>query len=214
MALQAQLGTQPLPGARHLDHLGEQAHRISALGGDQPDAFQRLAGSQPAGLGISLAGEQQQALVHAGPGLGGQEDRHRSGGTNVKRPNRRSILTSIGYAPPLLVGLNCSLGPDEMDPFIEELARVSPFYVGAYPNAGLPDPLSETGFPETPETLAPKLEKWARNGWLNLVGGCCGTTPDHIRALAKVVHGVAPRMWERPQRRDLTKRTKQDFVRF
>ncbi|HLW34265.1 MAG TPA: homocysteine S-methyltransferase family protein, partial [Chthoniobacterales bacterium] len=104
-----------------------------------------------------------------------------------------AFLVSIGYAKPLLVGLNCSLGPDEMDPFIEELARVAPFYVAAYPNAGLPDPLSETGFPETAETLAPKLEKWAKNGWLNLVGGCCGTTPDHIRAIATAVRGLQPR---------------------
>jgi 5-methyltetrahydrofolate--homocysteine methyltransferase len=80
-----------------------------------------------------------------------------------------------------------------MSPFIEELARVAPFYVGAYPNAGLPDPLSETGFPETPESLAPKLTRWAENGWLNLVGGCCGTTPDHIRLIADAVKNLAPR---------------------
>src|SRR5947209_9665508 len=113
-----------------------------------------------------------------------------------------AFLTSIAHAEPLLVGLNCALGPDEMDPFIEDLARVAPFYVAAYPNAGLPDPLSETGFPETPKTLAPKLEKWAKNGWLNLVGGCCGTTPDHIRLIATAIRGVNPRMWERPQRGD------------
>ena len=107
-----------------------------------------------------------------------------------------AFLVSIGYAKPLLVGLNCSLGPDEMDPFIEELSRVAPFYVAAYPNAGLPDPLSETGFPETAETLAPKLEKWAKNGWLNIVGGCCGTTPEHIRAIAKAVAGLQPRQQE------------------
>src|SRR5437588_1174002 len=80
-----------------------------------------------------------------------------------------------------------------MNPFIEELARVAPFYVSAYPNAGLPDPLSETGFPETPQTLTPKLKRWAENGWLNLVGGCCGTTPEHIRALAKAVRDCKPR---------------------
>src|SRR5437660_1144619 len=89
-----------------------------------------------------------------------------------------AFLISIAHARPLVVGLNCSLGPDEMSSFIEELARVAPFYVSAYPNAGLPDPLSETGFPETAETLAPKLKRWAENGWLNLVGGCCGTTPE------------------------------------
>jgi 5-methyltetrahydrofolate--homocysteine methyltransferase len=104
-----------------------------------------------------------------------------------------AFLTSVSHARPLVVGLNCSLGPDEMTPFIEELARVAPFFVGAYPNAGLPDPLSETGFPETPQTLAPKLKAWAANGWLNLVGGCCGTTPDHIRLIAQAVENLAPR---------------------
>ncbi len=104
-----------------------------------------------------------------------------------------AFLVSVAHAQPLLVGLNCSLGPDEMSPFIEELARVAPFFVSAYPNAGLPDPLSETGFPETPQTLAPKLKPWAENGWLNLVGGCCGTTPDHIRLIADAVRDCKPR---------------------
>ncbi len=104
-----------------------------------------------------------------------------------------AFLISIAHAQPLVAGLNCSLGPDEMEPFIEELARAAPFYVSAYPNAGLPDPLSETGFPETPQTLAPKLRKWAENGWLNLVGGCCGTTPEHIRAIRDAVADCKPR---------------------
>src|SRR5437879_5530585 len=104
-----------------------------------------------------------------------------------------AFLISVAHANPLVVGLNCSLGPDEMNSFIEELARVAPVYVGAYPNAGLPDPLSETGFPETPETLAPKLKRWAENGWLNLVGGCCGTTPDHIRAIRAAARDCKPR---------------------
>src|SRR6266513_2953435 len=104
-----------------------------------------------------------------------------------------AFLISIGQAKPLVAGLNCALGPDEMEPFIEEFARVAPFYVGAYPNAGLPDPLSPTGFPETPETFEPKLAKWSQNGWLNLVGGCCGTTPEHIRRLAAAVRDLAPR---------------------
>ena len=104
-----------------------------------------------------------------------------------------AFVTSIAHAEPLIVGLNCALGPDEMEPHIEELSRFSPYYLSAYPNAGLPDPLSETGFPETPDSLAPKLGKWAGNGWLNLVGGCCGTTPDHIRAIAKAVGDCPPR---------------------
>src|ERR1700720_727784 len=114
-------------------------------------------------------------------------------GRTLSGQTAEAFLVSIAHAQPLVIGLNCSLGPDEMSPFIEELAHVAPFYVGAYPNAGLPDPLSETGFPETPESLAPKLKKWAENGWLNLVGGCCGTTPEHIRAIANAVRDCEPR---------------------
>ncbi|MEY2500963.1 MAG: 5-methyltetrahydrofolate--homocysteine methyltransferase [Verrucomicrobiota bacterium] len=106
-----------------------------------------------------------------------------------------AFLTSIAHADPLVVGLNCALGPGEMEPYIEELAHGTNRYVSAYPNAGLPDPLSPTGFPETAETLAPQLEKWARNGWLNIVGGCCGTTPDHIRLIAESVRDLPPRVW-------------------
>jgi 5-methyltetrahydrofolate--homocysteine methyltransferase len=105
-----------------------------------------------------------------------------------------AFLSSIAHSRPLVVGLNCALGPDEMSPFIEELARVAPTFVSAYPNAGLPDPLSETGFPETPETFAPKVIAWTRNGWLNMVGGCCGTTPAHIAAFSKTVREIPPRL--------------------
>jgi 5-methyltetrahydrofolate--homocysteine methyltransferase len=104
-----------------------------------------------------------------------------------------AFLISIAHAQPLIAGLNCALGPDEMEPYVEELAHISPYYMSAYPNAGLPDPLSETGFPETPETMAPKLIKWAQNGWLNMVGGCCGTTPEHIRPIAQAVRNFPPR---------------------
>jgi len=105
-----------------------------------------------------------------------------------------AFLISIAHAQPLIVGLNCALGPDEMEPYVEELARISPYFMSAYPNAGLPDPLSETGFPETARSFAPKLKKWAENGWLNLVGGCCGTTPEHIRAIAQTVRDCKPRV--------------------
>src|SRR3989440_2764875 len=121
-------------------------------------------------------------------------------GTVVDRSGRilsgqtvEAFLISIAHADPLVVGLNCALGPGEMEPYIEELAHATDKYVSAYPNAGLPDPLSPTGFPETPETLAPQLDKWARNGWLNIVGGCCGTTPEHIRLLAEKVRDLPPR---------------------
>lgn len=104
-----------------------------------------------------------------------------------------AFWTSISHVPLLSVGMNCALGPREMRPLIEELSNIAPVFVSAYPNAGLPNPLLPTGFPETPETLAPQLAEWARNGWLNLVGGCCGTTPDHIRAIAQVMTGIPPR---------------------
>ena len=111
-----------------------------------------------------------------------------------------AFLNSASHFPLLSVGLNCALGPREMRAYIEELSTKSPFFVSAYPNAGLPDPLSETGFPETPETLAPQLREWAEQGWLNILGGCCGTTPAHIRAIAEVVQGLAPRrIPERPR---------------
>ncbi len=111
-----------------------------------------------------------------------------------------AFLISIAHAQPLIVGLNCALGPDEMEPYVEELARISPYFMSAYPNAGLPDPLSETGFPETPKTFTPKVAKWAENGWLNLVGGCCGTTPEHIRAITKAVRDCKPRQIQSPIR--------------
>jgi 5-methyltetrahydrofolate--homocysteine methyltransferase len=104
-----------------------------------------------------------------------------------------AFLNSVSHFPLLSIGLNCALGPNEMRPYIEELSRIAPFHVSTYPNAGLPEPLSETGFPETPESLAPQLGEWAEQGWLNIVGGCCGTTPAHIRAITEAVRGMAPR---------------------
>ncbi len=101
---------------------------------------------------------------------------------------------SISHHKLLSIGINCALGPNEMRPFIEELAGIADIYVSAYPNAGLPNPMLPTGFPETPETLAPQLKEWAENGWLNIVGGCCGTTPAHIRAVAEAVRGLPPRV--------------------
>src|SRR5208282_2817105 len=104
-----------------------------------------------------------------------------------------AFWNSISNVPLLSVGMNCALGPKELRPLIEELSGLAPIYVSAYPNAGLPNPLLPTGFPETPETLAPQLREWAQNGWLNIVGGCCGTTPAHIKAIAGAVRGIPPR---------------------
>jgi 5-methyltetrahydrofolate--homocysteine methyltransferase len=104
-----------------------------------------------------------------------------------------AFLNSVSHFPLLSVGLNCALGPREMRPYIEELSKKAPFFVSAYPNAGLPDPLSPTGFPETPQTLAPQLRDWSEQGWLNILGGCCGTTPAHIRAIGEAAQGLKPR---------------------
>jgi 5-methyltetrahydrofolate--homocysteine methyltransferase len=107
---------------------------------------------------------------------------------------------SISHAPLLSVGINCSLGPKEMRPQIEELSRIAPLYVSCYPNAGLPNPLLPTGFPEGPEEMAATLGEYAQRGWLNIVGGCCGTTPEHVRAIARAVDGAAPRRRPTPER--------------
>ncbi len=104
-----------------------------------------------------------------------------------------AFINSVSHFPLVSVGLNCALGPKEMRPHIEEISRIAPLYVSTYPNAGLPDPLSPTGFPETPESLAPQLREWAENGWLNVIGGCCGTTPDHIRAIVAAIGNLPPR---------------------
>jgi 5-methyltetrahydrofolate--homocysteine methyltransferase len=134
-------------------------------------------------------------------------------GRNLSGQTVEAFLVSMAHAKPLILGLNCSLGPDEMEPFIEELSRISPVYVGAYPNAGLPDPLSATGFPETPESFAPKVVAWVTNGWLNIVGGCCGTTPEHIRAIADAVRDCKPRRVE-PRNPGSTRASRAGFGAF
>jgi 5-methyltetrahydrofolate--homocysteine methyltransferase len=105
-----------------------------------------------------------------------------------------AFWNSISHVPLLSVGMNCALGPKELRPLIEELSGLAPIYISAHPNAGLPNPLLPTGFPETPDTLAPQLKEWAQNGWLNIVGGCCGTTPAHIKLLTEAVRGLPPRV--------------------
>jgi 5-methyltetrahydrofolate--homocysteine methyltransferase len=104
-----------------------------------------------------------------------------------------AFWNSISHVPLLSVGMNCALGPKEMRPLIEELSQLASIYISSHPNAGLPNPLLPTGFPETPESLAPQLREWAKSGWLNIVGGCCGTTPTHIKFIAEAVRGITPR---------------------
>ncbi len=101
---------------------------------------------------------------------------------------------SVRHAKPIAIGLNCALGATLMRPYIEELARVAgDTFISCYPNAGLPNPMSETGFDETPEITGALLEEFAKSGFLNIAGGCCGTTPEHIAAIAQRVARYQPR---------------------
>jgi 5-methyltetrahydrofolate--homocysteine methyltransferase len=101
---------------------------------------------------------------------------------------------SVRHAKPLAIGLNCALGAALMRPYVEELSKIAPdTYVSCYPNAGLPNPMSDTGFDETPEVTAGLIEEFAKSGFVNLVGGCCGTTPEHIAAIAARVGRYSPR---------------------
>lgn len=102
-----------------------------------------------------------------------------------------SFWISISHADLLSVGLNCALGASQMRPYIEDLSRVSNSHISCYPNAGLPNEFGE--YDDTPENMASVLESWAKEGFLNIVGGCCGTTPDHIREISKRMSGLSPR---------------------
>ncbi|MFN9708483.1 MAG: homocysteine S-methyltransferase family protein [Burkholderiales bacterium] len=101
---------------------------------------------------------------------------------------------SVRHAKPLAIGLNCALGAALMRPYIEELSKVAgDTFISCHPNAGLPNPMSETGFDEAPEVTGPLLGEFAKSGFLNIAGGCCGTTPEHIAAIAKEVTRYRPR---------------------
>jgi 5-methyltetrahydrofolate--homocysteine methyltransferase len=124
--------------------------------------------------------------------------------TITQRGNNRTLSgqtveaywNSISHMPLLSVGINCALGAREMRPHIEELSTIAPVYLSCYPNAGLPNAFG--GFDETPEMMAADLREFAENGWLNIVGGCCGTTPAYIKAIADVVRDCKPRQPAHP----------------
>lgn len=105
-----------------------------------------------------------------------------------------AFWNSIRHVNPLSVGINCALGAKEMSPYIRDLARVSTCYVSCYPNAGLPNPLAPTGYDETPESLAFELKKLADDGIVNIVGGCCGTTPSHIKTIVDTIRHLKPHL--------------------
>ncbi|MGQ0506207.1 MAG: homocysteine S-methyltransferase family protein [Myxococcaceae bacterium] len=102
-----------------------------------------------------------------------------------------AFYNSIRHARPFAVGINCALGGREMRPYVEELAQLSEFHVSCYPNAGLPNAFG--GYDQTPADMAEILGDFARQGWVNVVGGCCGSTPEHIAAVARTVRSIPPR---------------------
>jgi 5-methyltetrahydrofolate--homocysteine methyltransferase len=102
-----------------------------------------------------------------------------------------AMWNSISHFPLLSVGINCALGPERMRPYVEELSAIAPVYLSCHPNAGLPNEFG--GYDQTPAQMAAVLSEFVDAGWLNIVGGCCGTTPEHIRAFAAMVRGRPPR---------------------
>lgn len=113
-------------------------------------------------------------------------------GRTLSGQTLEAFYTSVMHAKPLSIGLNCALGAKEMRPHIEELSQIASCFVSAYPNAGLPNAMGE--YDEHPEDTAHYLEDWAKEGFVNIVGGCCGTTPEHIRHIADYVKTIRPRV--------------------
>jgi 5-methyltetrahydrofolate--homocysteine methyltransferase len=119
-------------------------------------------------------------------------------GRTLSGQTTEATWNSLSHVDLLSVGINCALGPEQMSPYVEEIARVAPIPISCHPNAGLPNEFG--GYDLGPEAMADTLGEFARAGWLNLVGGCCGTTPEHIRAIAEAVAGVAPHRPSRVER--------------
>jgi 5-methyltetrahydrofolate--homocysteine methyltransferase len=119
-------------------------------------------------------------------------------GRTLNAQTLEAFWISVAHAKPLSVGINCALGPDQMRPYIEEFSKIATCYFSCYPNAGLPDPLSPTGFPLLPEDMGPLMRDFAEQGWLNIAGGCCGNTPAHIKSIAASLRDVAPRKLPTP----------------
>jgi 5-methyltetrahydrofolate--homocysteine methyltransferase len=113
-------------------------------------------------------------------------------GRTLSGQTAEAFYNSVRHARPLAVGLNCALGAKELRPYVEELAKIAESYVSCHPNAGLPNAFGE--YEDTPESMAAQAEEWARAGWLNIAGGCCGTTPEHIRAIGEALRPLAPRV--------------------
>jgi 5-methyltetrahydrofolate--homocysteine methyltransferase len=132
-------------------------------------------------------GRELPVMISAAVGRGGE--------TMISAQTTEAFWNAVRHVKPLSVGLNCSLGPDLMYPFLEELSEKADVAISCYPNAGLPNPLSETGFDLGPQDMARYLGDFARGGLINIAGGCCGNTPEHIAAIAKALEGQPPRKY-------------------
>jgi len=130
-------------------------------------------------------GTELPVMISAAVGRGGE--------TLISAQTTEAFWNAVAHVKPLSVGLNCSLGPDLMYPFLSELSEKADVAISCYPNAGLPNPLSETGFDLGPPDMARYLGEFAKGGLINIAGGCCGNTPEHIAAIAKALEGKAPR---------------------
>jgi 5-methyltetrahydrofolate--homocysteine methyltransferase len=138
--------------------------------------------------GLAAKKEELPVMISAAVGRGGE--------TLISAQTTEAFWNAVQHVKPLSVGLNCSLGPDLMYPFLSELSEKADVAISCYPNAGLPNPLSETGFDLGPQDMARYLGDFARGGLINIAGGCCGNTPEHIAAIAKALEGLPPRRWE------------------
>jgi 5-methyltetrahydrofolate--homocysteine methyltransferase len=130
-------------------------------------------------------GKKIPVMISAAVGRGGE--------TLISAQTTEAFWNAVKHVRPLSVGLNCSLGPDLMYPFLSDLSEKANVAISCYPNAGLPNPLSETGFDLGPADMARYLSDFAKGGLINIAGGCCGNTPEHIAAIAKALEGQAPR---------------------
>ncbi|MGO9433832.1 MAG: homocysteine S-methyltransferase family protein [Terracidiphilus sp.] len=135
--------------------------------------------------GLAANHRELPIMISAAVGRGGE--------TLISAQTTEAFWNAVKHVKPLSVGLNCSLGPDLMYPFLSELSEKADVAISCYPNAGLPNPLSETGFDLGPADMARFLGNFAKAGLVNIAGGCCGNTPDHIAAIAKALEGVPPR---------------------
>jgi len=137
--------------------------------------------------GLTASGKELPIMISAAVGRGGE--------TLISAQTTEAFWNAVKHVRPLSVGLNCSLGPDLMYPFLSELSDKADAAISCYPNAGLPNPLSETGFDLGPKDMARYLGDFAKGGLINIAGGCCGNTPEHIAAIAKALEGQPPRKW-------------------